>query len=246
MHFHLPKPLHGWREFFGEVGIIVVGVLIALGAEQIVEVLHWHEKAGHARESLGGEVANNYRSAAERIIETPCLNAQLDRMKDAVLRAGPRLAPMPVYSSPMGPTVFRHSSRPWGDSIWQSIVAEQVSSHLRDEERLDLASLYNSVAFARRLDEQETSADGVFLTLSSPLPLDPSLRAHLLEAIEAERIRVNMMNLIAQQQMVKARHLFPQIAESLRDRDWFERTREPSSTVEWCRSNGLPLAAPPQ
>jgi hypothetical protein len=32
MHFHLPKPLHGWREFAGEVGIIVLGVLIALGA----------------------------------------------------------------------------------------------------------------------------------------------------------------------------------------------------------------------
>jgi hypothetical protein len=31
MHFHLPKPLHGWREFIGEVGIIVIGVLIALG-----------------------------------------------------------------------------------------------------------------------------------------------------------------------------------------------------------------------
>ena len=33
MHFHLPKPLHGWREFVGEVAIIVLGVLIALGAE---------------------------------------------------------------------------------------------------------------------------------------------------------------------------------------------------------------------
>ena len=32
MHIHLPKPLHGWRAFVGEVGIIVLGVLIALGA----------------------------------------------------------------------------------------------------------------------------------------------------------------------------------------------------------------------
>ena len=32
MHFQLPKPLHGWRQFFGEVGIIVICVLIALGA----------------------------------------------------------------------------------------------------------------------------------------------------------------------------------------------------------------------
>ena len=31
MHFHLPNPLHGWRELAGEVAIIVVGVLIGLG-----------------------------------------------------------------------------------------------------------------------------------------------------------------------------------------------------------------------
>lgn len=40
MHFQLPKPIQGWRQFVGEVGIIVVGVLIALGAEQIVESIH--------------------------------------------------------------------------------------------------------------------------------------------------------------------------------------------------------------
>jgi len=34
MQVHVPKPLHGWREFAGEVGILVLGVLIALGAER--------------------------------------------------------------------------------------------------------------------------------------------------------------------------------------------------------------------
>ena len=29
MHFHLPKRLHSWREFVGEIGIFVIGVLIA-------------------------------------------------------------------------------------------------------------------------------------------------------------------------------------------------------------------------
>jgi hypothetical protein len=37
MRVHLPKPLHGWRAFVGEVGVIVLGVLIALGAEQMVQ-----------------------------------------------------------------------------------------------------------------------------------------------------------------------------------------------------------------
>ena len=34
MHFHLSKPLHGWPQLAGEIGIIVVGVLIALGTSR--------------------------------------------------------------------------------------------------------------------------------------------------------------------------------------------------------------------
>ena len=45
MHFHLPKPLHGWRVFVGEVGIIVIGVLIALGTQQ------WSRSSSGARRS---------------------------------------------------------------------------------------------------------------------------------------------------------------------------------------------------
>ena len=36
MHVHLPKPVHGWREFVGEIAIIVIGILIVLGGEQLV------------------------------------------------------------------------------------------------------------------------------------------------------------------------------------------------------------------
>jgi hypothetical protein len=48
MHVHLPKPMHGWRAFAGEVGIIVLGVLIALGAEQVVQTIH---ERGEARDA---------------------------------------------------------------------------------------------------------------------------------------------------------------------------------------------------
>ena len=32
-HIHVPKPTHGWKAFFGEILVIVIGVLIALTAE---------------------------------------------------------------------------------------------------------------------------------------------------------------------------------------------------------------------
>jgi hypothetical protein len=48
MHVHRPKPLHGWREVSLEIGVIVVGILIAIGLEQTVEALHH----SHQREQL--------------------------------------------------------------------------------------------------------------------------------------------------------------------------------------------------
>jgi protein-disulfide isomerase-like protein with CxxC motif len=54
MHFHLPKPLHGWRAFAGEVGIIVVGVLIALAAEQVVQTIHGRQEVVELRDALDG------------------------------------------------------------------------------------------------------------------------------------------------------------------------------------------------
>ena len=64
MHIHLPKPLHGWREFVGEVGIIVIGVLIALGAEQTIEALHHRSQVHDAIDKLHAESIEN-RSALD-------------------------------------------------------------------------------------------------------------------------------------------------------------------------------------
>lgn len=52
MRIHLPKPLHGWRAFIGEVGVIVLGVLIALAAGQLVETIHHANQRAELREAL--------------------------------------------------------------------------------------------------------------------------------------------------------------------------------------------------
>lgn len=52
MDVHKPKPWHNWREFLAEIATIVIGVLIALGAEQAVEWLHWRREVEAERGSL--------------------------------------------------------------------------------------------------------------------------------------------------------------------------------------------------
>jgi hypothetical protein len=79
MHFHLPKPLHGWREFAGEVGIIVLGVLIALGAEQAVERLHHRVEVDEAVKKLRAESVDNRAALAFSQAGLQRLIAGIDR-----------------------------------------------------------------------------------------------------------------------------------------------------------------------
>ena len=37
-----PKPIHSWRDFLKEVGTIVLGVVIALSAGELVDSWNWH------------------------------------------------------------------------------------------------------------------------------------------------------------------------------------------------------------
>lgn len=73
MHFHLPKPLHGWREFGGEVAIIVLGVLIALAMEQVAESWHEHSSAREARDAIRSEVGDDLGSLQQRIGMEGCI-----------------------------------------------------------------------------------------------------------------------------------------------------------------------------
>src|SRR5213080_3076022 len=81
MHVHLPKPLHGWREFAGEVGIIVIGVLIALTAEQLVEAAHWRTEVSNFRTSIDSEVAIDLGTYDYRMRENGCVGRRLDELQ---------------------------------------------------------------------------------------------------------------------------------------------------------------------
>jgi hypothetical protein len=84
MHIHLPKPLHGWREFVHEVAIIVLGVVIALALEQLVERGRWLEQVHIARAALHREMAFDLGAFADRIRAEPCIQRRLTEAETRV------------------------------------------------------------------------------------------------------------------------------------------------------------------
>lgn len=87
MRFRLPKPLHGWREFAGEVGIIVIGVLIALAFGQIVQSLHDRSSAEQAREAIRAEVRENLWWLEFRGRYESCIGKMLSELDDVETQA---------------------------------------------------------------------------------------------------------------------------------------------------------------
>ena len=85
MHFHLPKPLHGWRQFVGEVAIIVLGVLIALSAEQLVENWHWSQKLNASKDAMRTELLfDDGPEVYHRAAVHDCLQQKLRQIRSAI------------------------------------------------------------------------------------------------------------------------------------------------------------------
>ncbi len=50
---------HTWRDFFIHIATIVIGLLIAIGLEQLVERVHQHYELRETREALARELESN-------------------------------------------------------------------------------------------------------------------------------------------------------------------------------------------
>src|SRR5690242_12351819 len=150
MHFHIPKPLHGWREFAGEVGIIVLGVLIALAAEQLIFAIHQRSEARQARENVIGEIEQNLDAFRRRAEIQPCIDRRLDELEQ-LIRAAPAAHARPLWVG--RPQVWElYFQR------WNTAAAGGRTSLLAPDEQFSLARFYSRFSTATQMMEEEQLA----------------------------------------------------------------------------------------
>lgn len=145
MEIHRPKPFHGWRELAKEVGVIVIGIAIALSGEQLIERLHRHSEVVEARKALRSEIAANASAARFNVEYERCLSADL-----ALFDAWAKGSPHPPRVEPL----------PWmrpGAAAWD-VVKAGAAAHMPLDERLAYSQLYNDAANMGSIVEMEGSA----------------------------------------------------------------------------------------
>ena len=180
MDVDFPGPANGPRQILGEVGIIVVGVLIALGAEQAVQAFHWRGQVAAFRSAVDYELGRNLGTYEVSMKQRPCVTrrlAELERLL-ADSRAGRthRLA---------------HSiGRPWSVSQYFSAwdnKGTEVTGQLPLKVRIAYGELYDEF---RNVDTVRLHEREVWRSLTQfdqPEPLDHADRMRLRELLSRAR-----------------------------------------------------------
>ena len=150
MRVQLPKPLHGWRAFIGEVGIIVLGVLIALGFGQLADSVHENIIAEQARDAVRAEVRENLWWLDVRSRREPCIQRRLADLRDILAHAR-RGDPVPVVQH-LG--VLPHAKIT--TLRWDANAQAGRASLFSGDEQRSLGNMYYSTAQIWDAQQQET------------------------------------------------------------------------------------------
>ncbi|MGN6848452.1 MAG: hypothetical protein ACTHJK_03080 [Sphingomicrobium sp.] len=161
MRVHVPKPLHGWRAFAGEVGIIVLGVLIALAAGQLVEAWQWRGKVSRAEAAMRLELAeDDGPQAYARALIGRCLDSQIARIHDGGGTVPDRQLRqwIATYSPPF---------RVWDSEAWKIVLASDVGSHMGSDRVIAWSKPYRIVPV---LTDEEMEEARLVVDMRNALP----------------------------------------------------------------------------
>ncbi len=179
------KPPHGWNAVAWELGIVVLGVLIALGAQQMADDFNWRQRVAVVRQSIMSELGNNRARWEENLNTVRCALQEIDQL-DAWVAAAPGPPPPDIRLIAGGRVFSTHSAN------WVLATNSLTMDHFPMREQLAFASLYDGIAHRQESITAVTRSFDRIQTLV-PLAFNPTARLELREAIGSARSEIASM-----------------------------------------------------
>lgn len=229
------------RKFVGEVGSVVLGVLIALAIGEIAEAVRWKIRVDNSMKAVRIEMAGNRWNLAERVAFQPCMDRRLEAI-GAILADARRTGVLPRIET-AGTTAYRMIDT----SAFEVYQSEGVPLHMDRAEARQVALLYDmSTGLYGELAEKEQESWRTLQLLEGPGgPVGGDLVTLLLQAWINARSQGKLIGVMALQGDRKmAEYGIPAIEDD--DREWNAREmRERVAKAEICGpmiADGKPVA----
>jgi hypothetical protein len=180
MEIHKPRPIHSWRELATEVAVVVVGIIIALTGEQLLQGFEWREKTSRAEEQIRVEMADDDGPEIyQRLALGDCIANGLDQIRASIDRGDGRSA---VIGAIAGVDIPRHT---YESHAYNAAAASGVLARLSPERQNLWNFLYSPMPVLDRIAEREFFDDAALHAIrDSGGPLGEAEQLRVLEAVE--------------------------------------------------------------
>jgi hypothetical protein len=71
------EPANGWRGFFADIAVVVIGVILALLAQELAQSMQWQRDVSGQRNALRAMAEDNLKVIAFRRFQGPCVQRRL-------------------------------------------------------------------------------------------------------------------------------------------------------------------------
>ncbi len=150
VEIHKPRAVHNWRELLSEIGIIVIGVVIALTAEEMLQGFELRAKVRHTEDLMRDELAlDDGPQVLQRIALAPCIEQSLGRIRSSIEQRATR----PALIEAIGD--FEPPRHTWESLVFQWAAASGIVAHLPPERLWKWAYVYSIMPLLDRANERE-------------------------------------------------------------------------------------------
>lgn len=153
MNATAPKPAHSWGDLINEIGVIVLGVLIALSAAQGIELLRWRQQVNDARQAIRGELLDDAANAFQHRAIFKCNSQALSQLRLELLKSGQAWKGRPVH--------YEALNFSWGEAAWRTAETSGALAHMPADETGGFTRAYQVVPGIEDLEAhaQDDAAD---------------------------------------------------------------------------------------
>ena len=226
-------PAHGWRAFATEIVVVVIGVLLALGAQQLVDDWTRRGEIRDYRRAVRDELANDLGAYDRRLEQSQCVRRRLDQLErwSRDLTAGRAGQLTSAISRPISYSLRR--------SVWNS-QTPQVAAHLPLQERLGYAYLYDAFDNYEKQRDGSREAWAQIREYEGTGPLDAAQRFRLRGLLTRARAQEDAIEINWAQIRDRAASIGIRAQRDPKDVDWLRNLCDP---LTWKRAlNGRPKA----